>query len=170
MGKLTTKGINSIKITGKNFDGGGLYLLVNARGSKLWRGKYRFEGKEKTASYGAYPEITLKEAREKHAAFRAKLSQGVDPQAEKKQAKADKEANQKARFDVLALDWFTHTAKTKQWSARHRQKVETQLKRHIIPTFGKRDSRDIRPKEITDLIQQINDRGINRTARLLKPH
>lgn len=165
MGKLTTKGINNIKASGKYFDGGGLYLMVTANGSKLWRGKYRFAGKEKTASYGTYPETSLKEARDKHAAYRAKLSQGIDPQAEKKQAKADKAANEKARFELLAREWFARTAKAKQWSERHRQKVKTQMERHIFPAFGKRDSREIRPKEITDLIQQINDKGKNRTAR-----
>lgn len=164
MGKLTAKRIDNIKIAGKYFDGGGLYLQITAKGSKLWRGKYRFEGKEKTASYGAYPATSLKEARDKHAVYRAKLSQGVDPQAEKQRAKAEQITNNKAHFGKLAREWLIHISKTKLWESARHKKVKSQLERHIIPAFGNRDIREIRPKEITAFIQQIDDQGKNRTA------
>ena len=48
----------------KLFDGHGLYLLVQPQGTKLWRLKYRFAGKEKLLSFGSYPEVSLKEARQ----------------------------------------------------------------------------------------------------------
>jgi hypothetical protein len=47
----------------KLFDGGGLYLRVDPKGSKLWRMAYRFEGKERTLSFGSYPEVSLKDTR-----------------------------------------------------------------------------------------------------------
>ena len=60
-------------------DGSGLYLLVTPEGGKLWRWKYRFDGKEKTMTFGAYPEVTLAEVRELHADARKLLRSGVDP-------------------------------------------------------------------------------------------
>ena len=61
------------------FDGGGLYLEVMPTGGKLWRWKYRYGGKEKRLALGGYPDVTLVEAREKHAAGRKLLSAGIDP-------------------------------------------------------------------------------------------
>lgn len=63
----------------KLFDGGGLYLLVTPKGGRFWRVKYRYAGKEGTLSLGAYPEVTLGEARIKHVAARRLLMQGISP-------------------------------------------------------------------------------------------
>lgn len=68
-------------------DGKSLYLLVNPNGSKLWRLKYRFAGKEKTLSFGPYPEVSLNEAREKRDDARAKVKSGIDPSEERREAK-----------------------------------------------------------------------------------
>ena len=68
-------------------DSGGLYLLVNSIGSKLWRLKYRFEGREKSLSLGKYPDVSLKKARQRRDAAREQLADGLDPGVEKKAAK-----------------------------------------------------------------------------------
>ena len=60
-------------------DGGGLYLLVRPTGSRLWRMKYRFNGKEKLLSFGRYPEVTLAEARLRRAEAKLALARGEDP-------------------------------------------------------------------------------------------
>ena len=64
---------------GKYFDGDGLFLFVTEKGSKLWRLKYRIAGKEKLGSLGAWPVVSLKDARLKAAEWRKKISQGIDP-------------------------------------------------------------------------------------------
>ncbi|MDR3221936.1 MAG: Arm DNA-binding domain-containing protein, partial [Candidatus Accumulibacter sp.] len=61
------------------FDGGGLYLEVSTAGGKLWRLKYRFEGKEKRLALGKYPDVSLKEARKQRAHARKLLTLGIDP-------------------------------------------------------------------------------------------
>lgn len=71
---------------GKHADGFGLYLHVTSKG-KYWRGAYRFNGKQKRASYGVYPAVSLKQAREKHTLMRMQLSEGIDPNLAKRQAK-----------------------------------------------------------------------------------
>jgi len=93
-------GINaSGRVTVKPYkmgDSGGLFLLVNPKGGKWWRLKYRYDGKEKQLSLGAYPEIPLAEAREKRDVFRAMLADGTDPSAHVKMERAAQQA-EKAR-------------------------------------------------------------------------
>ena len=68
----------------KVYDRDGLFLLVNPSGSKLWRWRYRFDGKEKLMALGEYPVVNLAEARERHFAARKMLAAGIDPMAERK--------------------------------------------------------------------------------------
>jgi len=68
-------------------DGKGLFLLVAPSGGKLWRWKYRFEGKEKLMPLGAYPDVSLAEACRRHAEARTLLASGSDPMAERKAEK-----------------------------------------------------------------------------------
>ena len=72
----------------KLFDGGGMFLLVQPKGGKLWRLKYRFDGKEKLLSLGSYPEITLKDARARRHLARKQLANGIDPGEQRKAEKA----------------------------------------------------------------------------------
>lgn len=69
-------------------DSGGMYLLINANGSKYWRMKYRFAGKEKMLSIGVYPDVTLADAREKRSEARKILAAGGDPGEAKKEEKS----------------------------------------------------------------------------------
>ena len=111
MGKLTnTKCRNAGE--GKHADGGGLYLHVTAKG-RYWRAAYRFDGKQKTASFDVYPAVTLKDARLAHAVFKAQLKAGIDPNTSKREAK--EAAREDARmadgtslriFANLAADWL----------------------------------------------------------------
>ena len=66
------------------FDGHGLHIEINPKGQKWWRYKYLYNGKEKRMSLGVYPEISLKEARERHIEERLKLAKGIDPSAARK--------------------------------------------------------------------------------------
>ena len=83
--------IRAIRATDKpvrKADGKGLYVEAFPNGSKLWRLKYRFAGKEKRLALGSYPEIGLAEARKRRDAARATLEQGIDPGLKRKQEKA----------------------------------------------------------------------------------
>lgn len=139
MGKLTAKACENAKptIDGKPkryADGLGLYLEAGSRG-KYWRAAYRFEGKQKTAAFGVYPEVSLAQARAAHAVFRQTLAQGIDPNAQKKQAKA--EAGGITSFASIAEDWLETTAKAKNWTDKHRTDIALNLKNHILPAFGR---------------------------------
>src|ERR1700719_169421 len=90
----------------KLFDGGGLYLEVSPAGGKWWRLKYRIDGKEKRLSLGVYPDVSLKDARDRRDASRKLLADGIDPSENRKamkSARADKAANS---FEVVARGWL----------------------------------------------------------------
>ncbi len=86
-------------------DGNGMYLLVNANGSKYWRMKYRFAGKEKVLSIGVYPDISLADAREKRSEARKILAAGNDPSEVKKEEKLALQISQKNTFEAIAREW-----------------------------------------------------------------
>jgi len=92
----------------KLFDGGGLYLLVTPNGSKLWRMKYRFEGKEKQLCIGAYPTVSAVAARQKRREAKALLEEGVDPGAAKKEAK--RAVEKLHLFEPIARAWHANRA------------------------------------------------------------
>jgi hypothetical protein len=81
----------------KFFDGDGLFLLVATNGSRGWRFKYRFQGRQKMLSLGTHKEVPLKLARERREAARGLVAAGVDPSAERK-------AKRTAREDTLPID------------------------------------------------------------------
>lgn len=84
------------------FDGGGLYLLVNPNGSRWWRFKYRYEGKERGISFGVYPDVSLKRARLGRDQARQLLVDGIDPSA---QRQADKQSR-RITFEAVASEWL----------------------------------------------------------------
>ena len=118
------------------FDGGGLYLEISPTGSKLWRWKYRFAGKEKRLALGVYPETSLAEARASHAAARKLLSSGVDPGVQRKVEKLVKREGGGNTFGAIALEMLNLRSKknAKSTVVRNRRIIEKDL----IPYFGDR--------------------------------
>ena len=89
-------------------DGHGLYLWITPAGGKLWRWKYRFDGKEKLMALGKYPEVPLAQARERHAAVRSLLANGTDPMAKRKDEKTTERAQSENSFQTIAALWLEH--------------------------------------------------------------
>ena len=86
----------------KHFDSGGLHIHVTPNGSKLWRMSYRFDGKGKILSFGEYPTVSLKDAREKREEAKKLLAQGIDPSVWKKQEKTARHIDQRDTFENIA--------------------------------------------------------------------
>jgi hypothetical protein len=107
--KLTDTAIRNAKPADKPktlWDEKGLYLLITPAGGKLWRFKYRFEGKGKLLALGAYPAITLKDARNRRDEAKKLLANGVDPGAVKKAQKAAKQERAANTFEAVANRWL----------------------------------------------------------------
>ena len=85
----------------------GLYLEVHTNGSRYWRHKYRFNGKEKRMAYGVYPEVSLKEARTKRDNTRRMLAEGIDPSAAKQAKKVALNRANSNHFESVAREWYS---------------------------------------------------------------
>lgn len=144
------------------YDEKGLYLEVTPKGGKLWRMKYRFNGKEKRFSIGTYPEISLKLARESRDGARALLATGIDPSAHKKALKAAQHQLSTNTFEALARQW--HTGKIHVWSAIHSKNVLDRLSRNVFPYIGKASITGIAAPDLLKLLRRIEERGSHETA------
>ena len=103
--------------TGRSYklsDGGGLYLEITTKGSKLWRLQYRFLKKQKKLSIGVYPTITLAEARQHREEAKKLLANHLDPAAVKQDMKQEREQEAANTFEVIAREWHKH--KLSEWS------------------------------------------------------
>jgi integrase len=153
------------KKTVRLFDGRGLYLEIAPTGSRWWRFKYRFAGKEKRISLGVYPDVGLKKARDRRDEMRKLVADGIDPSAARKQQKLmalDAAAN---TFEAVAREWFEkHSA---NWEASYSVKLLARLEANIFPWLGDRPIRDIKPPELLSVLRRVESRGVLETAHRL---
>ncbi|AUT67016.1 tyrosine-type recombinase/integrase [Paraburkholderia hospita] len=162
---LTDVAIRNARATGKTqriWDGGGLYIEVTPGGSKLWRLKYRFDGKEKRLSFGRYPEVSLKDAREKRDEARKLLADDTDPSEHRKATRAARLASAANNFEAVAREWFERMMADKAKS--HKDKVLARLENDLFPWVGKRPISDITAPEILACLRRIEQRGARDTA------
>lgn len=138
---LNDSKLRSIKPTGKVqkiSDGGGLYVHVTEKGTMLWRMAYRYGGKQKTLSFGSYPEIRLSSARLLREQARQQLAQGVDPgvvkKEKKEQARADTNKPAGMTFEEVAREWYD--IKKGEWSEKNVKVVMWRLQKYVFPEIG----------------------------------
>lgn len=157
---LTVKQIDAARPAEKPYrlaDAGGLFLYVPPSGKKVWRMRYRFDGKEKTLVIGPYPEISLTEARAKQSEAKMKLLAGVDP-AEQKQAIKKKEKEELAdTFGEIFREWHAH--KSKVWSKGYADEMMSMFSDDILPIIGHLKMDDVEPMVLLKVIRLFEDRG-----------
>lgn len=144
----------------------GLYLELSPAGGKLWRLKYRFGSKEKRLALGAYPEITLKAARDRRDEARALLADGIDPGIERKMQKSAKGERDANSFETIAREWLAKNAPT--WAASHTENILRRLERDLFPWLGSRPVAEITAPELLAVLRRIEARGANETAHRAK--
>jgi integrase len=166
---LTEVHLKSAKPKEKTYrlwDERGLYLEVTPSGSKLWRFKYRFANKEKRLALGKYPEVSLKESRERREAARKLLADNIDPSAHKKETRTQLELQSRNTFEAVAKEWFKQQAPN--WADSHAQTVITRLEKNVFPWLGKRLIADITAPEVLTILRRIQGRGATETAHRVK--
>lgn len=146
----------------KLYDTRGLFLLVAPAGGKWWRLKYRYGNKEKTLSLGVYPDISLKDARERRDAERKHLAFDVDPSVNRKVAKLTKNQNAANSFEAIAREWIEKRIPI--WQPSHWKKVIARLENDIFPWLGDRPITEIKPFELLEVLRRIEKRGAADTA------
>lgn len=147
-------------------DSDGMYLLITPSGGKCWRLKYRVDGKEKVLALGTYPEVSLSEAREKRAAARKQLANGIDPGAVKKAKKAAAQAATENSFEVVAREW--HDKFTSTWTEGHAVTIMARLEQNVFPWLGKMPIGEIEAPDVLATLRRIEARGAVETAHRVK--
>lgn len=143
-------------------DSEGLFLLVQPNGKKLWRMKYRFAGKEKLLSFGAYPALGIAAARDKRKAAKALLAEGKDPM----KAKGELISENGDTFYMVAKRW--HENRQSALNPAHAERVWSRMERDVFPSLGQRLIHEITAPEVLEMIRKIEIRGALDISRRAK--
>ncbi|OIQ88359.1 prophage CP4-57 integrase [mine drainage metagenome] len=141
-------------------DYGGLYLFVSPSGGRLWRLKYRFDGREKTLSLGPYPLITLAAARDAALEAKRTLAGGTDPSAAKKAAREPDKPP--VLFADVAEKWLAW--RRAAWTEGTADAVRASLENHAFPTLGKMPIESIKAADVRGVVEAIDKKGAGETA------
>ena len=153
---LTDSKIRSLKPKDKPYkvsDAHGLYIFVRPTGTKSWRQKYRYQGKEKLLSHGKYPIVSLAEARVLRDEAIRLLHEGIDPSKIKRREKSDA----KNTFGAIAKEWFEK--ESINWKESHAQKVWKQLEADVLSLLNNEPIDKISPTDLLEVLNKIVARG-----------
>ena len=150
----------------KLFDGGGLYLEITPAGGKIFRLKYRIDGKEKTLTIGKYPAVSLSEARQAAENARRLLSDGQDPGAAKQQEKRERQAAALNTFESIARRW--HTDNLHRWKENHAARIISDFEKDVFPAIGEIQITEISVSDVKAVISSIIARGATVTAEKVR--
>ena len=170
---LTIKEIENARPKAKKYkmlDGGGLSLLVLPTGTKLWLWRYQFNGGEKNMTFGEYPVVGPKEARELHFAAKKLLATGINPMAERKAEAEAKQEEAKAvqreaesSFEKVARKWWAWWSIGK--SPRHAETLMNRLEADVFPAIGHLSIHAVQTSHIRDIMLAVETRGASDVAK-----
>ncbi|MFA5591986.1 MAG: integrase arm-type DNA-binding domain-containing protein [Micavibrio sp.] len=158
--KLTHKACEQAPAKEKPYkihDGGGMYLEVMPNGSKYWRLKYNWLKKEKRLALGVFPRTSLADARRKREEAKKQLSEGIDPNEAKKEARRQAIQESDNTFRALALEWHENTKD--KWAAKHGQNILHRLENDILPYIGDLNVTKIKAPEVLAMLRKVEQRG-----------
>lgn len=139
-------------------DGGGMYLEIAPTGSKIWRMSYRQpDGKNTRLTFGAYPEVSLLDARKKRMGARELRAKGQDPAQVRRVEKAVKAIAAANTFQAVAYEWYANRLET--WQPRTATNVLHRLEKDVFPLIGKYPIAEIKAPVMLDVLRQIEKRG-----------
>ncbi|MES2451754.1 MAG: integrase arm-type DNA-binding domain-containing protein [Pseudomonadota bacterium] len=143
-----------------------LFVLVRPNGSKLWKWSYAYDGKQKTMAFGAYPMVSLADARSKRDEAHALLVEGRDPLLVKNlKVEANIEAGRQT-FERLARAW--HENARPQWARRHADDILRSLERDVFPAIGALPVADLTLPLVLAVLREIEARGAIESAKRIR--
>lgn len=158
---LTPTRINNAKPKEKPYklvDGGGLFILVSPGGAKNWKYQYPLGGKRREVTIGRYPEISVADARDRHADYRAMVERGSDPAAHRREEKMERAARDTlgtddSLFKVFSLKWIDERLAGK--TASYRKQIQSRLDRFVWPAIGGKTLEDVKPAHVLAIIERL---------------
>lgn len=134
----------------------GLYVQVSTTGSRLFRFKYKFDGKEKLLAFGQYPDVTLARARELRDEARRAIAEGIDPSEKKKNANKD-------LFGTVFNEWYN--LRRDSLADGTASSIMKRTTVHVLPYIGNMPVTEITSKLILDIARRIEDQDLGETAK-----
>ena len=164
----TCKAAKAAERPAKLYDAQGLMLHISVAGHKSWRFKYRFGGKEKLLTFGPYPEISLRAARDRRDEARLQLRSGIDPALEHRRATARRRSgiDSLRTFEAIARAW--HKLQEPGWKPKHALDVLHSLETEVFPKLGGMEISEITAADVRDLLVTIQLRGATEAAHRLR--
>lgn len=166
---LTDSALRNAKPQEKQYklsDGGGMFLLVMPNGSRFWRLAYRFDGKQKLLALGAYPLISLIEARKKRDDAKRLLTEGQDPGEARKADRRQQKIEAASTFKVIAEEWFKN--QDGRWVDSYATRIWSRIEDDLLPELGDRVAGEILPLEMLEVLRKIEARGAIESAKRIK--
>ena len=167
--KLNARQVDAAKPREKAYklaDGAGLYLEVVPSGSRYWRMKYRFNGKEKRLAFGVYPAVSLAQARALRDEAKKKLAEGIDPSFAKKEEKLVRDVQLNNTFQAVALEW--HGTKVSRWSEGYASDIIEAFNKDIFPYIGQLPVNNIKPLVLLNVLRRMESRGATEKAKKVR--
>ena len=165
---LNDSKIRNLKPSAKPFkvsDSHGLYLLIKPGGSRHWYLKYRINRKESRIALGAYPAVSLSDARQQREGIRKMLALNINPV---KQRAAERSACPTEKvFKTVALAWHKSN---KKWSQNTADRLLASLNNHVFPVIGHLSVTGLKPRHFIDLLKGIEEKGLLEVASRTRQH
>ena len=146
----------------KVFDGGGLHIYVSTVGRKLWRMTYRHNGVTRLLSFGAYPAVTLKMARDYRDDAKAILARGIDPSDHKKVMQKLAATVAENTFEAIAREW--HVKFSDKWNEKHRKNILARMEKDVFPFIGKKPISAAKAPDLLEIVKHVESRGAYETT------
>lgn len=153
----------------KLYDSKGLYLIVTPSGGRWWRFKYQFNNREKLISLGTYPELSLRQARDRRDEARRLLAEGRDPSIERQTTKAaalEARRREADSFEAVAREWFAKFSQA--WVPEHTETVISRLEADVLPWLGPEPVAGITSTQVLQILRRVEARGAVSTAHRIK--
>jgi integrase len=145
-------------------DGGGLYLDIRPTGKKVWRYRYRLEGKENIFTLGEYPCVGLEAARGELREARALVKQGVHPIRDREVKERKRKAEARSTFEAVAKEWADQ--KRANWSPYYAKQFDSHMGRDVFPVIGAIPIREVTADQLLSLLREVYGRGAETVALL----
>lgn len=145
-------------------DGGGLYLYVTPKGTKSFRLKFRFDGKEQVLTIGKYPHVSLSEARAMAETAKTQIAQGINPAAQKQAEKQQAQEAALNTFAAVAKEWH----RVHQCSPNHAARIWRYMETDVLPHIGSLQLDEIRVSDIQTLLERVMARNVGNTAEKIR--
>ncbi len=166
---LTDVKIRQSKATDKVLkltDGHGLYLEVKPNGSKLWRYRYKIDGKENLFAVGEYPAVSLQDARKARDDARELVKQGIHPSHARRNTLANQLAKNANTFESVTREWLEK--KVDKWSPYYHKQATSCLERNAFPKIGRLPIRNVTAAHLLEILQIMEKRGAETYALQLR--